>query len=150
MHSQHLSSSHTRRAHHHIWHTRHSSIPSIRFKPMVVPNHSCPAPLSRFIEWSHSHPWRTYPTHAIQRLQHVNALSLSPGIWNTRLASCSVFSMGEVQWTALASLLGSRWFLHWWICVVLIMFVVRFEPVLGGVVGVMTGSYLGKCHIYGV
>jgi hypothetical protein len=33
---------------------------------------------------------------------------------------------------------------------VLIMFVVRFEPVLGGVVGVMTGSYLGKCHIYGV
>ncbi|KAG2095767.1 hypothetical protein BD769DRAFT_1394855 [Suillus cothurnatus] len=25
-----------------------------------------------------------------------------------------------------------------------------FEPVLGGVVGVMTGSYLGECHIYGV
>jgi hypothetical protein len=37
-----------------------------------------------------------------------------------------------------------------WICVALVVFVVRFEPVLGGVVRVVTGSYLGECHIYEV
>ncbi|KAG1851150.1 hypothetical protein F4604DRAFT_1934160 [Suillus subluteus] len=119
---------------------------------MAVPNHLRPVPLLRFFRRSRIHPRRTLdPIHSTQRSQHVDALiqpydvpalSLS---WHMKRktgellrildSGSAINRVGElIGFTVIPVLVD--------ICVALVVFVFRFEPTLGILVGVVMGCYV--------